>query len=129
MSEDAFTAAYRADMWRVDVAGYPVCVKGQVAREHLEQVKRIASASASALATRSTRGIPMDITWTTKGHGWTGSFPDQLEDTCTIRKDSIDSGAPFVILGNPKGPMHLDREAAGKLAFVLLKFHFLGELP
>lgn len=37
---DAFTAAYRADMWRVDVAGYPVSVKGQVAYEHLQQVNR-----------------------------------------------------------------------------------------
>lgn len=26
------------DMWRVDVAGYPVSVKGQAARAHLEQI-------------------------------------------------------------------------------------------
>jgi hypothetical protein len=39
-TEDAFTAAYQADMWRVDVAGYPIMVRGQVARTHLEQVNR-----------------------------------------------------------------------------------------
>ena len=37
---DEFLDAYKADMWRVDVEGYPVSVKGQVARAHLEQVNR-----------------------------------------------------------------------------------------
>jgi hypothetical protein len=40
VTKDAFTAAYEADMWRVDVAGYPVFVKGQVARAHLEKVNQ-----------------------------------------------------------------------------------------
>jgi hypothetical protein len=49
MTEDAFTAAYKADMWRVDVAGYPISVRGQVAREHLEQVNRQLSVMKLAL--------------------------------------------------------------------------------
>jgi hypothetical protein len=46
---DAFTAAYRADMWRVDVAGVPVSVRGQVAYEHLQQVNRSLAQMKSAL--------------------------------------------------------------------------------
>ncbi len=38
-----------ADMWRVDVAGYPVSVKGQDAREHLEEVNRSLSQMKMAL--------------------------------------------------------------------------------
>jgi hypothetical protein len=28
------------DMWRVDVAGYPISVRGQYARDHLEKINR-----------------------------------------------------------------------------------------
>jgi hypothetical protein len=40
LKTDDFRDAYRADMWRIDVAGMPISVRGQPAYEHLQQVNR-----------------------------------------------------------------------------------------
>ncbi len=46
---DPFIAAYKADMWRVDVAGVPIMVRGQVAVAHLEKVNRSLTQAKMAL--------------------------------------------------------------------------------
>lgn len=37
---DEKRTAETTDMWRVDVSGYPLSVRGEPAREHLERVNR-----------------------------------------------------------------------------------------
>jgi hypothetical protein len=39
-SQEARTVKPESDMWRVDVAGYPISVRGQHAHDHLEQINR-----------------------------------------------------------------------------------------